>query len=53
MLLGHGIDHKLHISETDITFPPIMLFNGIQEKIFTIENVGDYPVELSWCHLDR
>lgn len=52
-LLGRGIKRKLRISETDITFPATIPFTGVQEKTLTVENICDYPVELSWNHLDR
>ncbi|XP_011879968.1 PREDICTED: uncharacterized protein LOC105568710 [Vollenhovia emeryi] len=51
-LLGHGIEHKLRISDRDINFPPTVLFTEVQEKVFTIENTCNYPVELFWHHLD-
>lgn len=52
-LLGRGIEHKLRISDLNINFPPTVLFTEVQEKIFTIENTCNYPVEFFWHHLDR
>jgi len=52
-LLGHGIEHKLRISDLNISFPPTILFTEVLEKVFTIENTCNYPVEFFWHHLDR
>lgn len=52
-LLGYGIEHKLQISDLNINFPPTILFTEVQEKVFTIENMYNYPVEFFWHHLDR
>ncbi|XP_011690792.1 PREDICTED: hydrocephalus-inducing protein-like [Wasmannia auropunctata] len=51
-LLGHGVEHKLRISDLDINFPSTVLFTELLEKIFTIENTCNYPVEFFWHHLD-
>ncbi|XP_072764383.1 hydrocephalus-inducing protein homolog [Anoplolepis gracilipes] len=51
-LLGRGVERKLRISDLNINFPPTILFTEVQEKIFTIENTCDYPVEFFWHHLD-
>ncbi|XP_014477569.1 PREDICTED: hydrocephalus-inducing protein homolog [Dinoponera quadriceps] len=51
-LRGHGTERKLQISESDIDFPPSVPFTGVREKIFTIENVCEDPVEFFWHHLD-
>lgn len=52
-LLGHGIECKLRISDFNINFSPTMLFTEVQDKVFTIENTCNYPVEFFWHHLDR
>lgn len=52
-LHGHGTERKVRISDLDIDFSPTVPFTGVQEKIFTIENVCEQPVEFFWHHLDR
>ncbi|XP_039306782.1 hydrocephalus-inducing protein homolog [Solenopsis invicta] len=51
-LLGHGIEHKLQISDLDINFSPTILSTGVLEKVFTIKNTSNYPIEFFWHHLD-
>jgi hypothetical protein len=53
ILLGRGVEYKLRISNLNFNFPPTTLFTKAPEKIFTIENICDYPVEFFWHHLDR
>lgn len=52
-LHGHGTSRKLQISDLNIVFLPVVPFAGAREKIFTIENVCEDPVEFFWHHLDR
>ncbi|CAD1478444.1 unnamed protein product [Heterotrigona itama] len=51
-LTGRGIEKSLNIIKPTIQFLPIVPFTDIQERVFTIENTCNYPVEFFWHHLD-
>ncbi|XP_076763162.1 uncharacterized protein LOC143430670 [Xylocopa sonorina] len=51
-LIGRGIEKRVNIIAPVIRFLPTVPFTEIQDKVFTIENACDYPMELFWHHLD-
>ncbi|XP_046822173.1 uncharacterized protein LOC124425640 [Vespa crabro] len=52
-LTGHGMERKLNVNESFITFLPTVPYMEIQEREFTIENNCEYPIEFFWHHLDN
>ncbi|CAK9811305.1 Hydrocephalus-inducing protein [Anthophora quadrimaculata] len=51
-LTGRGIEKSLNIIEPVIQFLPTVPYTNIQEIVFTVENVCNYPVEFFWHHID-
>ena len=49
-LVGIGVDRKLKISNSFISFPAIIP-NTIVQESFTVENPHSFPIEFYWQHL--
>lgn len=52
-LYSIGIERKLKILHSSITFPNVIPDSNPVEENFTIQNNNSYPIEIFWHHLDE
>lgn len=51
-LKGCGLQPELKITENSVVFEPTLPYTPNYEKIFTIENVTNFPIEIYFADFD-